>query len=503
MKHHLPLLIVLLFLSFNLLAQQTINGTIQNSEGELLSGAHVLDINSRRAVATDMFGNFELTVADSGTVLRVSHIGYRPVLKTVSPFVEIAELKIQLSEESTLLNLVQVSAGEKSVINGKRGVVLRDFSFADGNLLLMAEDGIRYLVVCDEGWKELSRLRVDKKGYRLYDDCLGNAHLFGEDSVYQIVNNGGQIALSHAFGTSYFMEQMAHCSTSSKSHIFFSSYQKAGQEVYHYGLHRDTKKGTILQRVYDHEGLQHIKDYFASLPYQNRFNRRFRQTGLSFEEERLIAMREQLCCNNSSGVNRPACFDNVAYARYRNAMRGTRSQIGRSSIGLAKSNRWRTSDQYFQSVSISALEAQNTMINIWNPSPGDRGWLNLLSKPTYSPMFNLRDSIFVFDHVVGVCYVHDNEGNEVRSFPLEHQEQKGWRNLLVADESGEKVYAHVKLNNRVYLMEVDLNDGSLISSAHLKQARFVEHLKIKDGYAYYIKEFRDIYSSDAMMRQKL
>lgn len=118
-------------------------------------------------------------------------------------------------------------------------------------------------------------------------------------------------------------------------------------------------------------------------------------------------------------------------------------------------------------------------------------------------MFNLRDSIYVFDHVVGVCYVHDDEGNEVRSFPLEHQEHKGWRNLLVADENGEKVYAHVKLKNQAYLMEVDLNDGRLVSSAHLKHARFVEHLKVKDGYAYYLKEFRDIYSPDAMMRQKL
>ena len=118
-------------------------------------------------------------------------------------------------------------------------------------------------------------------------------------------------------------------------------------------------------------------------------------------------------------------------------------------------------------------------------------------------MFNLRDSIYVFDHVVGVAHVHDTEGNHIRSFPLEHHEHKGWRNLLIPDENGQKLYAHVKQHNKVYLIEVNLNDGSLLRSAQLSNAMFVENVKVKDGYAYYLKDFKDIYKPDQMMRQKL
>jgi hypothetical protein len=118
-------------------------------------------------------------------------------------------------------------------------------------------------------------------------------------------------------------------------------------------------------------------------------------------------------------------------------------------------------------------------------------------------MFNLRDSIFIFDHSIGVCYVHNENGQEVRSFPIEHQETKGWRNILIPDENGEKIYAQVRKRNKVYLMEIDLNDGRILGSAYLPNATFIEHLKINDGYAFYLKQYRDLLTSDRMLMQRL
>lgn len=507
MELRLFTMLILCLAHSGLFAQQTIIGVVKNGDGETLPNAHILDINSRKAVASDQFGKFELTIADSGTVLRVSHVGFRPVLRTIDSNFRFdhRDIRVVLSEESTLLTAVEVNTGEKTVINGRLGVVLRDFSFADGNILLMAEDGIRYLVVCDENWKEISRIRVDKKGYRLYEDCFGNAHLFGEDSVYQITVNSGKVELQHAFSQTYFLEQMAHCSTSSESHIFFSSYQKAGQEVYHYGLHRETKEGTILQRVYDHEGLEDITEYFATRTRNPRpYRTRVIQAGGAF---RFDCLEQPMVCRNSIGENDYGFRNFGSY--YPDSYRYTGTPAAQEQSTLLWGGRYdpdvygTSQANYFRSVSNRALEWQNAMLNTWSPSPRDRGWIDLLSQPTYSPMLNLRDSIYVFDHVVGICYVHDSEGNEVRSFPLEHQEHNGWRKLLIPDENGEKVYAHIKRRNKVYLMEVDLDTGKLVSSTYLKHATFVEHLKVKDGYAYYLKEYRDINDHDQMMRQKL
>jgi hypothetical protein len=149
------------------------------------------------------------------------------------------------------------------------------------------------------------------------------------------------------------------------------------------------------------------------------------------------------------------------------------------------------------------LEYQQAMMNTWSPSPRDRGWIDLLRQPTYSPMFTLRDSIFVFDHVVGICYVHDQSGKQARYFPIVHQEAKGWRNMLIPDENGQKLYAQVMTKGKMFLLEIDLNDGHLVRSAHLQEGRSVDHLKVKDGYAYYLKEYREALASDQMLKQKL
>jgi hypothetical protein len=484
-------------------------GSIRSGDGKSLSDAHILDINSRIAVVADAHGKFQLSVPDSGTALRVSHIGFRPVLFNLTSEMKYEKsVSIILSQQSTMLSPAVVSVTDKIVIDGKRGVVLRDFSFSAGNnLLLLAKNGIRYLVLCDKKWQGISRIEVGKIGDRLYEDCLGNMHLFGNDSVYQIGINANQLEFVSVTDRTFFVEQMAHCATSSDNYIFFSSYKKAGQEVYHYGLERNTKQGVILQHVYDHNRLQDIQDYFSDLPHQRLFNSRFRRAGSSFENERLTALRALSCCGNG---NTPVannsiitkCVDPIAINRYENRISNSWSRRNRANWG-ASNQKFNTPTQYFQSVSNRALEHQQAMLNTWSPSPSDRGWMDLLQQPTYSPMFNLRDSIFVFDHSIGVCYVHNENGQEIRSFPIEHQETKGWRNILIPDENGEKIYAQVRKRNKVYLMEIDLNDGRILGSAYLPNATFIEHLKINDGYAFYLKQYRDLLTSDRMLMQRL
>jgi hypothetical protein len=491
MKQAAIFLITLIFtVSMSSAQTNELVGTVSSFHGKSLTNVHILDLNSRKGTVTDEFGKFVLSVSDLGTVLRISHVGYRPELYEVAPIETYykSELtqraSITLSTESTLLSSVMIKPQEKTVLDGRRGIVLRDFSFADGNnLLLMAEDGIRLLVLCNERWEETSRLEVGQLGDRLYEDCLGNVHLFGEDSVYQIEVNSKGIQLVFASEQSYFLEQLAHCSASSKSHIFFSSYQKAGQEVFHYGLNRETKEGLILARVFNDQGLQDIEDYFNDLPYQRLFNSRFRRAGSSYANDRLATMQTVSCCLNG---NRPIasgvmgnCIDPLTIYRYRRGMQNSWSYRNTANFsGSLSDNFGGPQSQYFHSVSNRQLEQQNAMINTWSPSPRDRGWM-------------------------GVCHVHNQEGAQVRTFPIEHQEIEGWRNLLVADANGQKLYAHVKQRNKVYLMEIDLDDGKVLRSALLQDAAFVDQLKVKDGYAYYLKEYRDILMSDRMMKVQL
>lgn len=75
----LALLAFLIWASGTLIAQQTITGTISDENGEPLIGANVLEKGTTNGTATDINGNFELSVTDLAGTLTISYVGYAPM----------------------------------------------------------------------------------------------------------------------------------------------------------------------------------------------------------------------------------------------------------------------------------------------------------------------------------------------------------------------------------------------------------------------------------------
>lgn len=513
MTARLTSLLFVLFSAMVVQAQETsLSGTVQTGNGDALEGAHIIDIASRKATITDSNGAFQLSVADSGAVLRVSHVGYRPMLDTLTT----AELQqnldhsIFLTQESTLLTAAVVSARDLPVIKGRRGLVLRDLLFLENTtLLLAAEWGVRYLMLMDEHWDELARIRVDDKGESLFEDCLGNAHLLGNDTVHQVIVTQEGLRLDHATESSYFEEQMAHCRTSTDSHIFFSSYQKAGQEVFHYGLHRKTKEGVMLSKVFDHVGLRDIHDYFSADPATAQRRTRSASNGIAgnpYFEQRSACLQNPImddACRRFQ-MGRRRGFRNIS--PHGGAFtRGPQSSLLRGYTAYSPNRHGNSAQSYFNSVPNALLDAQFTFGDNWQNqqlSPRDRAWRSMLEKPTYSPLFKLRDSIYVFDHVLGICTVHDADGRKIRSFVTEHQELNGW-DRLVSDADGERLYARQKKGSTILFHEMDLTDGSILRTSTLKDARYAHTLRIRNGYLYYVSRPQDVYKPDSLVKKRL
>lgn len=70
------LLVVLLLMSFNSVAQTGIQGTVSDSDGIPIAGASVIVKNTSNGVVTDFDGKFQLNVASTSAVLTVSYIGF-------------------------------------------------------------------------------------------------------------------------------------------------------------------------------------------------------------------------------------------------------------------------------------------------------------------------------------------------------------------------------------------------------------------------------------------
>jgi hypothetical protein len=387
--------------------------------------------------------------------------------------------------------MVDVPAQDHSVLIRKRGTVIHDFSFMDDNmLLLLADNGVRKLVLMSSEMQRLAEMPIGRKGEGLFRDCLGHLHLFGKDTVYQIDRDDDRLSLPHAFSTPYFVEQMADCATSTDSHIFFSSHQKAGKEVSHYAYHRETKQPLLLRQVMDYDAIRTMEEYFREVT-RNGFRNRLR-AGWGGRGQ-LMPFGHQVAVH---------------------------SPLNARHIGLSTQEDWNTSnrlrtvfmpgmlmdmtlDEFYAFYPSRDWELKQRFGHNWEMSARARMWTTLMERPVYSPMFAVRDSVYVFDHELGLCHVHTGDGTSVRTFPIIHHDMREWRSDLVADSDGRRLYARMKRGATAYLAEIDLDNGSIISRTRLQYAPHVEQFKVRNGHAYFVVETSDIREPSKLVRQRL
>ena len=83
MPRHLFMLLLLLSPTL-LWAQHTVSGTITDqSTGETLIGATVLDTRSGKGTITNSNGRYTLTLKGNEALLRITFVGYEPIYDTV------------------------------------------------------------------------------------------------------------------------------------------------------------------------------------------------------------------------------------------------------------------------------------------------------------------------------------------------------------------------------------------------------------------------------------
>jgi hypothetical protein len=139
-------------------------------------------------------------------------------------------------------------------------------------------------------------------------------------------------------------------------------------------------------------------------------------------------------------------------------------------------------------------------------SPGDLGilqkarekWDNkkfydlILIKPTYIPMFELNDSLIIFDHLNDSAVVFTKAGVRVRSFQIYYHYFPGWKNELITNLEKTKIYARYEKEGLTILRELNPTNGKTQRIINLEKHVFPEHIQINDDFIYYIyKDYLD------------
>jgi hypothetical protein len=116
----------------------------------------------------------------------------------------------------------------------------------------------------------------------------------------------------------------------------------------------------------------------------------------------------------------------------------------------------------------------------------------ILVRPVYIPMFELNDSLIIFDHLNDSAVVFNKSGQRIRSFPISYHYFKGWKNELVSNLEKTKIFARYESEGLTLLREINPTNGKVERMIRLEKHVFPEHLQIHGDFIYYIyKDYLD------------
>lgn len=197
MRGNLLLLLLLLgtaAFSQNVDAPVIVYGEVITADSTVLNSAHIRDLaKNGNATVSDKDGNFSLVVSSIPAILEVSYVGYKTQAISIGNN-DIEKggkiyLSIIMELDSVSLPPALVKPEEKvETVFDPYKAYLFDYTFIDNQLLLLvSESGQRRLQLLDEFNNTVLKQNITHAVFEFKKDCLGNYHLLGEDSAYQVL----------------------------------------------------------------------------------------------------------------------------------------------------------------------------------------------------------------------------------------------------------------------------------------------------------------------------
>ncbi|MFT5822242.1 MAG: hypothetical protein ACI8ZM_003498 [Crocinitomix sp.] len=134
----------------------------------------------------------------------------------------------------------------------------------------------------------------------------------------------------------------------------------------------------------------------------------------------------------------------------------------------------------------------------------DADWYSqVLSNPTYHPLFKVNDSVYVFDHLESRCSVYDEKGRSFRSFQIKHHLSNTWGKRIIIDQAKSRAYALMR-NSHYFLSEINLTNGKIKKAYNLDfNCALSPKFEIRNNFIYYIYKENKTSGFRKLYRQRL
>ena len=259
----------LCFAYTSLQAQEAIflEGIVLDSKnGEPLEKVTIFNQSNNSGTYSELDGKFKIELNDLPTKIIFSYIGYENFLLEINSEPKVP-IEIQLKRSNIGLPEIEVTDQPRIEKLSRKKYSIKDFIFDRENILLLAHGDIftgNILVLKNWEGDVLFELKLPRKlkAQRLHRSCLGNIHLVGKTSNYEIGLIANQIQLISQYPNREFEKMIVPCISASNRHVYFRQYAMKNQALSY--LIFSKKDHDLIRRimVVDEENIDRMKDDF-------------------------------------------------------------------------------------------------------------------------------------------------------------------------------------------------------------------------------------------------
>ncbi|MNK05385.1 hypothetical protein D3C87_232670 [compost metagenome] len=413
-----------------------VKGKVINENGTPIKNASVKLGNSN--ARTNASGIFTSKTTDFPAKLTVTHTLYAEYSDMVilpERWKDTIRVFVIMSGKEKELDEVTVSAERIFWVYPRKQANVLDFILQpDHGILLCCSDEKNYFVrSLDPQGEKINETPIRRHPRKLYKDCMDKVHLVYSDSIYETALVNNSIGVFHPGFARALLNLIQTCVYKDHQTLIKYEYTERDQRI-----------------EYTAMNIQNMKSRVIYVGEDRTWNRQLRE----YEKE------------NSNAE------DLLSYTP-------PPSTIASSTI---------PNSDYIKDSPGDFADLKNAR-DRWN---NKRFFDLILVRPIYIPMFELNDSLIIFDHLNDSAVVFTKSGLRVRSFPIYYHYFPGWKNELISNLEKTKLYARYERQGLTVLREINPTNGKTEHLVKLEKHVFPEHLQIQGDFIYYIyKDYLD------------
>jgi hypothetical protein len=410
---------------------------IDSITSRAIPNVHLYVQENEKSYISNKSGCAFLPASDVLTKVELTHIAYEN--KSIQLIIDRDQV-VQMKSRNYLLP--EFTFREILPTMNDENIYIADYEFWNGELIVLGyNDGYKQssLFFIDEFGDTLCKQKLPLKANGFDRSCSDKLMLNAGEDVYSVHNRENRVVLEldHTKAeTGIYLPCLCHYSQGFVSGFYIEN------QLY----------------AYVSIDAQHKLNYFRIIDNRETGNRAY-SWGVSNESEKTFD------------------FD------YLRELDGKHVNYTENKPYLQESGMYENENDFFADINLSQNYDNRYLLNLYF-------YQHVIDKAIYVPVFQIKNKIYIFNHVDGKIEEYSKRLDMVGNTPIDYQDNSHWQRKVLLDRETQLFYTLFKKKGFYFLSQIDLQTGDLLTSKKIP-ATFISNIKVHNGFVYFVKKEND------------